>query len=355
MIRLPPRLVTEDAFTDVEALQTDVMRFMAILGLCLTAIFALVQTFPRETPRAATPLRERIDPARHQVLQSKLRRQQQALADARADLDRAGMEKDRLQASLERAGRENDRLTTDLQRIGRENHRLATDLQRAGAEQGRLRADLKRLRQQLQAATVRLDDSLAKQAEMGRQQQRQAQAMARLRERLAALQKAPAAAPLRPATVPDGSVTANERPTPEPPLAAPPTAERAVAAATPDPGFILRFASPEALQTLVQAGTVRVLALQGGRSWSYRWQQGRGRLAATPMPVQVHEMTADTVPPDFRRALASAPERITGQVTWAVELPAALERQLQQSIRGRSGGVLEIQADGSLRLKGEVR
>jgi hypothetical protein len=31
---------------DTEALQTDVMRFMAILGLCLTAIFALVRTLP---------------------------------------------------------------------------------------------------------------------------------------------------------------------------------------------------------------------------------------------------------------------------------------------------------------------
>ena len=34
--------------SDGETLQTDVMRFMAILGLCLTAIFALVRTLPSD-------------------------------------------------------------------------------------------------------------------------------------------------------------------------------------------------------------------------------------------------------------------------------------------------------------------
>ena len=36
-------------------LQTDVMRFMAILALCLVAIFALVQAVPMEQPPAAEP------------------------------------------------------------------------------------------------------------------------------------------------------------------------------------------------------------------------------------------------------------------------------------------------------------
>ena len=31
---------------DTDALQTDVMRFMSIIGLCLMAVFALVQSIP---------------------------------------------------------------------------------------------------------------------------------------------------------------------------------------------------------------------------------------------------------------------------------------------------------------------
>ena len=39
---------------DTEALQTDVMRFMAIIGLCLMAVFALVQGIPvQEKGKAA--------------------------------------------------------------------------------------------------------------------------------------------------------------------------------------------------------------------------------------------------------------------------------------------------------------
>ena len=44
--------MTEDA--ELEALQTDVMRFMAILGLCLAAIFSLVQSAEQE-PQAPAP------------------------------------------------------------------------------------------------------------------------------------------------------------------------------------------------------------------------------------------------------------------------------------------------------------
>lgn len=38
---------------DMEALQTDVMRFMAILGLCLTAIFSLLKTADPQTTNTA--------------------------------------------------------------------------------------------------------------------------------------------------------------------------------------------------------------------------------------------------------------------------------------------------------------
>lgn len=44
-----------------ESLQSDVMRFMAILGLCLVAIFALVQSLPLQPP----PLAENIAPVEH--------------------------------------------------------------------------------------------------------------------------------------------------------------------------------------------------------------------------------------------------------------------------------------------------
>ena len=43
-------------------LQTDVMRFMAILALCLVVIFALVQSIPRPMPTAPEPVAETAPP-----------------------------------------------------------------------------------------------------------------------------------------------------------------------------------------------------------------------------------------------------------------------------------------------------
>ena len=56
--------------SDTDALQTDVMRFMSILGLCLMAVFALVQSIPvQETSRL------RQEPAQ-QTLQRNIELQQ---------------------------------------------------------------------------------------------------------------------------------------------------------------------------------------------------------------------------------------------------------------------------------------
>jgi hypothetical protein len=60
------------AGSDTDALQTDVMRFMSIIGLCLMAVFALVQSIPQQEPDKAAPLED---------LDRQLEQGRQALAD----------------------------------------------------------------------------------------------------------------------------------------------------------------------------------------------------------------------------------------------------------------------------------
>jgi hypothetical protein len=48
-------------FDDAEMLQTDVMRFFAILCLCLMAIFALVKTLPMAPPDTGPAIVEPAD------------------------------------------------------------------------------------------------------------------------------------------------------------------------------------------------------------------------------------------------------------------------------------------------------
>ena len=52
---------TPSLLDDAEMLQTDVMRFFAILCLCLMAIFALVKTLPMAPPETGPAIMEPAD------------------------------------------------------------------------------------------------------------------------------------------------------------------------------------------------------------------------------------------------------------------------------------------------------
>jgi len=67
--------------TDTDALQTDVMRFMSILGLCLMAVFALVQSLP---PQEGVPVQPDPDRLRlHEEIATQQRRAQELNAELR--------------------------------------------------------------------------------------------------------------------------------------------------------------------------------------------------------------------------------------------------------------------------------
>jgi hypothetical protein len=68
------------AGNDTDALQTDVMRFMSIIGLCLMAVFALVQSIPLQQPDKAAQLDD---------MDRQLEQGRQALAD----IEQASMQK----------------------------------------------------------------------------------------------------------------------------------------------------------------------------------------------------------------------------------------------------------------------
>ncbi len=83
---------------EIVALQSDVMRFMAILGLCLMIIFALVQSLPQNTAisqATATPDKPVSVPEQSQALQ----KENEALIEER---DILYTELDRLQGELTR-------------------------------------------------------------------------------------------------------------------------------------------------------------------------------------------------------------------------------------------------------------
>jgi len=130
---------------DTEALQTDVMRFMSIIGLCLMAVFALVQGIPVQdkakttlTPQAAR-LREdvRVQQLEAQQLQAMLQALNAEMQRTRRSLAVAEQDLDQVSSLTQRARAEHDRLQAETEILERQlaqGRRELTDIEQAAMQ-----------------------------------------------------------------------------------------------------------------------------------------------------------------------------------------------------------------------------
>ena len=168
-----PRWLDPDCLSDGgdEALQTDVMRFMAILGLCLTAIFALVQSLtltpadPRPEIQAPGQLRQEVEILQTEAaaLRSELARLQRLAAraqtQAQAAADRDGALRRQAEAGAEelaRLGLAVDQRRQALQRLEAELLTRGRTLSELRREVDHERQDLARLRRATTEARAEL-------------------------------------------------------------------------------------------------------------------------------------------------------------------------------------------------------
>ena len=314
------------AGSDTDALQTDVMRFMSIIGLCLMAVFALVQGIPlQEQGKPAQPsqparLREEISLQQQQVrelqaaLQSLRLSMQQRLTTAKEHLRQAA-------GQAQQARAERDQLESRLEILGRQLEQQRQALADIEQDSRQKEQNLDELRQRLLNTQRQLDQSRTE-IETLQHQSRQ-----------------PAATPVierqaPPAPVPEAVTT--PAPKPEP--------------ATDRQGFTLRFESDAALDRLVAAGSVTLYAMAGQQAWRLSMTPGGPAAAEASFPRWYHEMSAATVPAHYSRRLENAaPGR--SSVVWGVQLPAAAKQAIALLTRQRQGGELLIRGDGQVVLE----
>ena len=168
---------------DTDALQTDVMRFMSIIGLCLMAVFALVQGIPvQEKAKSAQSaqtarLRQEVRVQQLQVqelqaellaLKSEMIRTRHVLAVAEQRLEAAASqsqvlreERVRLEANVETLERRLDqgrRELTDLERASMQEQQNLAGLQgrllKVKGELERSRREIAALKQKVQQKTA---------------------------------------------------------------------------------------------------------------------------------------------------------------------------------------------------------
>ncbi|MEN8761796.1 MAG: hypothetical protein ABF290_05125 [Thiogranum sp.] len=301
--------------SDTDALQTDVMRFMSILGLCLMAVFALVQSIPQ-------PEKDRIRPG------PELEKLHQAIAvqQQRAQLLQAELE--RLTAQMRNAQARNSSAQQALSSAQQQLSLIVDQTQQARSDRDRLTAELDVLKRQLaqgraelagiqQAARTRTHSL----HELRRQLDEQQEKLDDISQRTTTLKK-------------------QKRPPPEP---------------GPDKqGFTLRFASSGALHSLVAAGTVSLYGMAGKQAWRLSLSAGSPVFAPDAFPGWFHEMAAATVPVEYIQTLEKSVDRLAqASVVWGVQLPPATKQGIASLTRDLQGGNLLIGADGQVTLETE--
>lgn len=327
------------AGNDTDALQTDVMRFMSIIGLCLMAVFALVQGIPvQDQGKAAavaqsTRLREVIRSQRLQLaaLQDELRALRDVASQAAQRFAQAQAQSDLLDSALQQMHAERERLGVKLELLeaglkqARQSLAKARDNSDQQAERlAGLEARLQQTRQQLESGRAELTrlQRATQQAQPDRQQQRPAPL------------KKPSVIPV---TQPAPKVVpASKQPMPRP---------------VKQPGFSLQFASNTALDRLIASGEVGLYAMTGRQTWRASLRGSEAVVMPTDKPRWFHEMATRTVPLHYRGGFDAVQGGSNATVTWGVQLPQATRDAIRTLMQGRQGGELVILADGTVTVE----
>lgn len=327
-----PLSAPADFDSDAELLQTDVMRFVAMLGIVLMAIFALVQSLPftsrdpRPKIESQAALRQDLASleAYVETRRDELRRLQAEIAAALALKDRLVQQSAAVLARLENALEQAKTVDLDLIEDRRELARIRQDLDRENQALGSLRARTEDKREDLRRTQVRI---------------------AVLSEQVRAAEAR------RAARIEGQKAEQAQQPAQETRAAAAP-AEPEAAAEVPKRGFTLKFESESAFDRLVAENSVAFYALAGAHSWRASRVGRVTRFAGAQAPKRYYEMTQATVPESYIRSFRIV-AAIHGKdaVTWAVVLPEPLMRAIERQVENKTGADIVIRENGSIRLE----
>jgi hypothetical protein len=305
------------AGSDTDALQTDVMRFMAIIGLCLMAVFALVQGIPVQEPGKPA---QAVQAAR---VRQEIQAQQQQLRELQAQLRVLQAEKDHAQQALTDSKEQLVQLTGQTQ----QSHVL-----------------LDRLETRLENLDQRLEQARQLLAGVEQDAEQKEHNLAELRGRLLKTQQQ-----LDQNHDEIAAVKRQLRQKTDPPVIkkqAPAAPSEPIARSVPEKqGFTLRFASDAALDRLVTAGDVSLYGMVDQQAWRLSMDAGQTVVTQVPFPGWFHEMSAVTVPAHYIHSLGQS-----GAV-WGVQLPAVTKTAIASLTRGQQGGVLVIRSSGQVILE----
>jgi predicted nucleic acid-binding Zn-ribbon protein len=311
---------------DVEMLQTDVMRFFAILCLCLMAIFALVKALPIAPPADRPRIAEPADlKAEAKSLQKQIVMLKKKLADMQSQVRAAAAAEQSTSQASKAAENEQD-IRTRLTEAQQELKTVSQSLIKT-------RGELKVRELKLTRILSDIDNKQRIRSELKSQIENETRNLTKIRTALDQTSEKL-----------NQDLQHNQKP----------ESKLSEATSPPQPagtGFTLRFASDAALQKLIILGKVKFYALTGKKAWQLHLTASRSIYSPTKFPPEIYEMETSTVPIDYPRIFHLQVAAFgRGSVTWGVTLPAQMRSSINRLIKGRDGGDLVIMPDGEVIL-----
>ena len=327
----------EDA--EIEALQTDVMRFMAILGFILSVIFALVQSIPF-APKDLRPTLENYESLKRDItnLQNYIGNQFATLHE--------------IQMQLKESEALKVQRVSELKQLSEQRNQLLIDAELNFTEFKVRQNNLKAIENQItnrkkSLQVLRLNVERERNALQKTQENYQL-----LKERILAVQQVQ-----NQASVENNAVTSSASET----MA---DAQRADPVEVPKGkiierllppkrvGFTLKFESEAAFNRLLEKKLIRFYVFLGDKTWRVRLQNEIPEFIGVSKPTQYQEMDPTTVPAlyamHFKRTVATHGRHFE---IWGVILPKSISRSIQSQIRNKQGGDVVISGEGRIRLE----
>ena len=330
---------------DVEMLQTDVMRFFAILALCLMAIFALVKALPMAPSDDKPVLNPPDDKAvlnppddkpaltPPDDLRAEAKSLQKQIAILKEKLVEIQTQVNAATTAARQSSSRADKAARDEQAVRHKLIKTQQELQSASQSLAKTRTELQNSEAKLDKILEDIDFKQIRHSALKSQIDDETKRLNALQAVLNKTREKISAPPLQK----------------QPPLNKPPDIKPA-----PKPerkGFTLRFASDAALQELIVRGDVNFFAITGKKAWQLHLSTGQPAFSPVESPRKIYEMESTTVPREyseaFRRSVAAFGR---DAITWGVTLPDRTSASISRLITGRDGGDLLIMPDGEVIL-----
>ena len=298
------------AVDDDRALETDIMRFMAILGFCLMAVFALIQSIPtsQQTGGVGLQTQARLEQQLSQV-QEQVRSLLGKVASLQAQVDELEQTNSGLLAEQQQLTEQLDLAEQQLLEQLVSAQQLVQKLENDQQALASLQSEVRGLQRQAYREQLRLESverSLAEQES-------------------AALAQTPVSPP-RPVAVPK---------TPIPP--APASVE--------PPSLTMRYASTAAIERLIAGRRTVLYGVSGQRAWR---STPEGNFVPTVKPNRPYELTETPGQRLVQRFRRSSGLLSAAGVQWWVTLDADIVAQISKHLETQRSGQLVIQANGQV-------